>query len=315
MHDILLEAGTNEVEFLEFYLGKQSFGLNVAKVKQLIRHHPEKLTYLPESYHSVVGSLDHVDRNIPIVDLGLHLKHRMLPSHEHQIVVITDFNNAMTGFIVDGVNKIHRISWDKLQPVSSALEHLNPRITGVVIVDKREVMILDFEYILDDIRPDLALTEKHNVLVEEKAVQTPLESVMEKRRKCNVYFAEDSNLFRHTLLSSLAKVGYEQVTSFVNGHDLLIAARKTAAELAKKDMPLSSHVSLVLTDIEMPQMDGLTLCRNLKQLDKLLPVVVLSSLITEEMAHKCKAVGADANLSKKNLSQLLEKLDHFTLGK
>lgn len=313
MHDILLETGTNEVEFLEFYLRGQSFGVNVAKVKQLIRFDQDKLTRLPEAFPSVVGSLDHLERNIPIVNLGKHLKRPMQENNDHRIVIITDFNNAMTGFIVDGVNKIHRITWDKLQPVSSALEHLNPRITGVVLVEKREVLILDFEYILDDIRPDLALGNKENILIEEDE-EPPHKTVTEKRQSATVYFAEDSSLFRHTLLNSLHKVGYQKVMSFENGKELFKGVKALARETIGDGEKLSDHIDLVLTDIEMPQMDGLTLCKRLKEADKSLPVVVLSSLITDEMAHKCESVGADANISKKNLNLLLQIMDQYAIS-
>lgn len=301
-HDILLETGTNEVEFLEFYLKEQSFGVNVAKVKQLIRFESEAITNLPEAYPSVIGTLHHLNRNIPIVDLSLHLKREHDHDNDHQIIIITDFNNALTGFIVDGVNKIHRITWDQLQPVSQALEALNPKITGVVIVEDRETLILDFEYILDDINPSEAIHHIDNPLSEEEKD----EARRNKRALPLIAFAEDSSLFRQGLLQGLSNAGYTRVVAFENGKDLFDRYRGLEA-----DSPELPH--LLLTDIEMPQLDGLTLCKKFKSRFPQIPVVVLSSLITEQMSLKCEMVGADANLSKKSLTRLLEVIDRLVI--
>lgn len=309
MHDILLETGTNEVEFLEFYLKNQSFGVNVAKVKQLIRFDEADITKLPQSYRSVVGTICHLERNIPVVNLGTHLNRPMRENNDHRIVIITDFNKATTGFIVDGVNKIHRITWDKLQPVSMALEHLNPRITGVVLVEEREVLILDFEYILDDIKPDVSINQGELLATTDASTPTVMNQ-KERRQKAQVYYAEDSSLFRGTMVQSLAGVGYTSVKAFENGKDLHNEILRMKVNLKDGEM-LKEKVHLVLTDIEMPQMDGLTLCKNLKDIDQNIPVVVLSSLITDEMQHKCESVGANANISKKSLDGLLKILDGY----
>ncbi|MDJ0842082.1 MAG: chemotaxis protein [Acidobacteriota bacterium] len=305
-HDILLETGTNEVEFLEFYLDDQSFGINVAKVKQLIRFERERLTRLPDTHGSVMGTFLHQDQNIPIVDLSLHLKRGAAREHDKQIIIITDFNNAVTGFLVDGVNKIHRITWNHLQPVSSALEMHNPRITGCVLIDENEVMVLDFEYILDDIQPDNALHHMENPL-EETAPSSE-----RTRDQVSVFFADDSKLFRDCMIENLKQAGYTKLTVFENGRDLHQAILQVNARANAEGGRLTDQVQLVLTDIEMPQMDGLTLCKNLKEMAPNLPVIILSSLITEQMALKCDRVGADANLSKKSLDRLLSTMDLYS---
>lgn len=312
-HDILLEAGTNEVEFLEFYLDGQSFGINVAKVKQLIRHNPDQLTHLPDVIPSVIGALNHLGRSFPIVNLGLHLRRPQQESNEYQIVIIADFNKSMTGFLVDGVNKIHRITWNQLQPISAALEHLNARITGIVLVEGRKVLILDFEHILDDINPESALRKGSKLAETDEHQAHQIKDIISQRRKANIYFAEDSSLFRQTLLQGLQSVGYESIQAYENGRDLLQAVERLVRELRPLKLPLSDRIDLVLTDIEMPQLDGLTLCKHIKELDSNIPVVVLSSLITAEMQYKCEVVGANANISKKDLNLLLQELDRLSL--
>lgn len=312
-HDILLETGTNEVEFLEFYLNGQSFGVNVAKVKQLIRYEEDKLTRLPGTYDSVIGSLLHAGKNLPIVDLSKHLKRTPQDDVEHRIIIITDFNNAVTGFLVDGVNKIHRITWDRLQPVSSALEIHNPRITGVVLIEGQEVLVLDFEYILDDINPDRALRNLENPFdavsdatgTEQNPDAPQPERPLRRRSQAKVLFADDSKLFRDCMMDNLRAAGFTSLTVFENGEELWnhITSLET----------VDDQVHLVLSDIEMPRMDGLTLCRKLKEKWPGLPVLMLSSLITEQMSIKCEGVGADANLSKKNLELLLTTMDRLAL--
>ena len=304
-HDILLETGTNEVEFLEFYLGVQSFGINVAKVKQLIRFERDRLTRLPDCHGSVMGTFLHQDQNIPIVDLSRHLKRDASEEHDKQIVIITDFNNAVTGFMVDGVNKIHRITWNHLQPVSSALEMLNPRITGCVIIDENEVMVLDFEYISDDVHPD---SELHHMETP-KEVTTPTSKKV--RDEVSVFFADDSKLFRDCMVVNLKAAGFTNLSTFENGQDLYEAVAHLTNRVKANGGNIKDHVQLVLTDIEMPRMDGLTLCKKLKESAPNLPVIILSSLITEQMALKCERVGADANLSKKSLDSLLKTMDMF----
>lgn len=319
-HDILLEVGTNEAEFLEFYLNGQPFAINVAKVKQLIRFEPEKVTEIPESYPSVVGSLHHLEHNIPIVDLHIHLKRKPYEGEEPQIIIITDFNQTLTGFIVDGVNKIHRLSWDSLQPVSGALIHRNPKITGAIVLDGRQIMILDFEYILDDINPRGSFSSLEEEVENESdddykppgqdAVPIPKGAELASlRAHAKVYLADDSMLFRAGIVETLKKAGYARIKAYENGQVLLQSVNALAREAKELNVSFSDLIDIVVTDIEMPRLDGLTLCKQLKTRWPGLPVIVLSSLITEQMGIKCDSVGADSYFSKKQMDRLLQSMD------
>ncbi|CAM2008857.1 chemotaxis protein [Acanthopleuribacter pedis] len=362
MHEILLEAGTNEVEFLEFYLGDQSFGINVAKVKQMVRYEADQITALPDQIPSMLGSLHHLGHHVPILDLNRHLHRQVTETKVPRIIILTDFNSSLSGYLVDGVNKIHRINWTDFQPTSPALQMHNPRVTGMVVLENREIAILDFECILEDVQgaPQLDAAESEQaaappvptaapgpppagVSAEALAatamwrnaaapapttpavpaapapkIQTPAPSAQAPAPTANedalgpsLYLAEDSNLFRMNLISTLHHWNYRNLAVFENGLVLFRHLEKRANEAINRGGGIKDVCDLVITDIEMPQMDGLTLCRNLKSLFPSLPVIVLSSLITEQMALKCQSVNADANLSKKQLGKLKGLIETF----
>lgn len=348
MHEILLEVGTNEVEFLEFYLGEQSFGINVAKVKQMVRFEAEKITALPDQIPALLGSLHHLGRHIPILDLNRHLHRAVVESVAPKIIILTDFNGSLSGYLVDGVNKIHRLNWSDFQPTSAALQIHNPRITGMIILDNREIAILDFESILEDVHalPNLPeapappeddhppTTQTQLPTANAKVAPEALAATALWRQPASskpapqapatahtapkpnagpkLFIAEDSGLFRAGLINTLHHWHFRNLNVFENGL-LLFRGLEEAVERARAaGGDVKDVVDLVITDIEMPQMDGLTLCRNLKKRYPGLPVIILSSLITHQMALKCQSVEADANLSKKQLNHLQEMIHSFT---
>ncbi|CAM2068265.1 Chemotaxis protein CheV [Sulfidibacter corallicola] len=370
--EILLEVGTNEVEFLEFFLGDQSYGINVAKVRQLLKFEQSQITTLPCVQPSVLGSLLHLERHLLVVDLNMLLNDTPSQSTGARIVIVTDFNDAITGFVVDGVSKIYRLSWEEYLPLSNALQRHNPRVTGVVVIEKREVLILDFEQIIEEIRGldpwdhPLSTDEEKETLAIPPSTQTaaaptsapanvspeiaaataawrkpsqadpspgqgaaqgnaapasaappagdggaeaaPAET---GRGAVNILFAEDSKLFRLSMLDGLRARGFTQVQSFENGSQLLDFLRQQHRQAQEEGTPLRDRVQLIMTDIEMPIMDGLTLCKAVKEIESELPIVVLSSLITDQMRLKCESVGANAAISKKNLPELMKTLDRL----
>lgn len=386
MHEILLEAGTNEVEFLEFYLGDQSFGINVAKVKQMVRYEADQITELPDQIPAMLGSLHHLGRHIPILDLNKHLHRRTSVTNFPKIIILTDFNSSLSGYLVDGVNKIHRVNWTDFQPTSPALQMHNPRVTGMVVLDNREIAILDFECILEDVKGPAHLidAEESGAFAPDSGIfppettepaPTPGTTVNTPAPTANVsaevlaataiwrnqappappapaaappapaaappapaaatvtpnappsapeaetvradtgpriYIAEDSNLFRAGLVNTLHHWNLRNLTVFENGFLLFRHLEQKVNEAKREGGDFRNVVDLVISDIEMPQMDGLTLCRNLKAQYPGLPVIILSSLITQQMALKCQSVNADANLSKKQLGRLKGLIETFT---
>lgn len=299
-NEILLESGTNEVEILEFYLGKQGFGINIAKIAQILPFNNANLTVVPGENSSILGNLSWQDRQIPLVDLDHVLGRINKRQSERPIVLVTEFNGVQNGFLTDGVNRIHRVSWEQIDPISALFEKYESACIGSINIEKRDILLIDFEYIIAGLYPETSVAY-HDVDW----------SSQEGRDSRQVILAEDSPFIRKTILNNMKTCGYVNVMSFENGadaHDYVVQCREESLAGNKK---LSDTISIVVTDIEMPKMDGLALCRTIKKEMKEtnIPVVVFSSLINEAMEYKCKEVGADAYMTKPRITELVEVMD------
>ncbi len=304
--DILTESGTNEAEFLEFYLNNQSFAINVAKVIQITSFNDQELTRTAGGPDSVLGSLLWRDHTIDLIDLSVALNSVEDDQSEKSVVLITNFNNMTCGFRIDGVNRIHRVSWNTIQPMDGMLDRYSPRFTGTLTIEDKNILLVDFETLLSE----LFFNDEEADLKKELSQQ----SREEQREGLNIVFAEDSALIRNNMLKYLKLAGY-QVKAFENGK----AAWEYVHELryaTEEGKTVADSVSLIITDIEMPQMDGLTFCRKIKEDQWLseIPVVMFSSLINEQMALKCKEVGANDYLSKPRSKELILKVDEILLS-
>ena len=312
--EILLESGTNEMEILEFYLGTQSFGINVHKLREIIPFDPARLTCLPESPPSLLGTLLVRGETVPTVDLNAHLKRTPPPETESErrmIVLICEFNHCINGFVVDGVNQIHRVSWQDVHPMSNFLEVHRPRFTGSINIEGRDILIVDLEHIISEIDPQMEMVYEDAV----RATASQLGSLAERRGAKKLVIAEDSAIIRSGILQVLKASGYTQITSFVDGQECFDAIRGLHQKAAAAGVDLSNYLDLVITDIEMPKMDGLTLCRKVKEglgLSNLV-VIMFSSLLDEKMALKCDSVGADGYITKPQIPELVKLIDSFLL--
>lgn len=303
---ILLETGTNEVEVLEFYLGKQSFGVNVLKVRRLLKYEQKSTTAVPDIHASIMGSFIYQGFSTTLIDLNKHLKRREDRTERRQIILICEFNNALNGFLVDGVNRIHRLSWKYIQSAPVVIEQSQPRVTGVAHIEGREVMMLDFENVIGDIVGNFDSVPP----LELQTVQKP--DLMKARQAVKVFIAEDSWMYQEWLVEQLKSVDYHSVTAFNNGAELYNAVISLQNQAAGKDN-LRQMVDIVVADIEMPQMDGLTLCKKLKEKFPHLPVLILSSLASEELALQCESVAADGYFTKKQFPGLFTRMDQLVL--
>ncbi len=302
--DILLDTGTNEVEILEFILGEQGFGINVAKVLQIIAFDEARFTVLPEENKAILGVLLWQGKTIPLIHLAVALKRREQGPWARPIVLVTRFNEVTNGFLVSDVNKIHRVSWERITPISPVLSGHSSNITGSVTIAGQELLLVDFEYLVaalfPGVRMERNLTDAH--------VGKELH-----RHEMRIVFAEDSTFIRENIVTLLTQVGYTQVTAFENGQEAFAHIEQLKREAERERRPVASAINLVITDIEMPKMDGLTLCRRIKQDLQLteIPVVLFSSLIDEQMASKCREVGAAAYTCKPKISELISLLDRL----
>lgn len=298
--NILLEAGTNELEIVEFYLEeagpegasyKGYYGVNVAKVLEIIRK--PKITEMPETTHSaVLGAFNQRSHIIPLIDLAHWLGKNRVET-ESPKVIVTEFNRVTSSFLVSGVTRIHRISWEEVEPPNSYVSSLsNNSITGVVKLEGRIVFILDLEKIIADLNPSLGLklddTQKWKSDVAYKAL-----------------VADDSALVREMLKDLLQKAGF-LVEAVNNGREAWDRLSAMKAKSETENRPVTDFVQVLVSDIEMPAMDGHNLTKRVKDDPalKVLPVILFSSLITDKLRHKGQAVGADEQISKPEVSML-----------
>lgn len=290
--NILLENGTNELEVLEFTLGKNHYGINVAKVREILAF--SEVTPVPNSHPCVEGIFMPRDSMISVINLKRCIG--MEDDGNKGFFIITNFNQLNIAFHVDAVLGIHRISWtDIILPgvtVSAAEEGVS---TGVVKWEGRLIVILDFEKIVTDISPETGLKI------------SDIEKLGERERFTQpIYIAEDSSLLSNMICSCLEKAGYTNLTLCENGQmlwDMLV-------EMRNKNK-LAGNVALIITDIEMPVMDGHRLTKLVKSDPDMkdIPLVIFSSLVNDEMRRKGEMLGADAQLSKPEIGSLVEAID------
>ena len=321
--NILLETGTNELEIVEFYLdeptnkaaldivaqiaGAESqehskdgfyrgfYGVNVAKILEIIQ--VPRVTPLPEvSNPSVLGAFNMRSRVIPLVDLNTWLNKEHIANEGPDKAVVTEFNNTTTAFLVSGVNRIHRISWAEVEAPSAYMSHMSKGcITGLVKLENRIIFLLDLEKIVAELNPNAGMfldaSETVNTGVRHKAL-----------------IVDDSSLVRNMLKDLLEEANFD-VETVDNGRtawEQLVVIRDKANAANE---PISNYLQLVVSDIEMPGMDGHTLCRQVKEDPTLkgLPVILFSSLITESLRHKGLSVGADEQVSKPEITYLVKR--------
>jgi len=304
--NILLESGTNELEIVEFYLDEKRgqkdyrgyYGINVAKVLEILQM-PD-LTDMPEVSHpAVLGAFNLRDEIIPLIDLVGWLKKERLES-EPPKVIVTEFNRTKSAFLVSGVTRIHRINWQEVEAPTGYVSSLTVNsITGVVKFPNRILFILDMEKITADLNPDAA------------PIEEPTEALKQEiqERQTNVLVVDDSNMARKMISGILEKAGFH-VHPVENGGVALEYLRSLQAKSRQTGKPLSNYLDIVVSDIEMPIMDGHSLTRNIKEDTELreLPVVLCSSIITETLHHKGIAVGADDQVSKAELNELVGRV-------
>jgi len=301
--NILLDSGTNELEIVEFFLDEEGYrghyGMNVAKVLEIIREQP--VTSLPQTRHrAVLGAFPHRDgRVIPLVDLSLYLGKKRESTGDSKIIV-TEFNTTTTGFLVSGVNRIHRLSWQEVEAPGNFLQSISSNaITGIVRLEGRVVFILDMEAIVGELDPALAIRLEGGISGEQG-----------DGKIYTILHADDSGNARFLVKRLLEDSGRFKVIQASSGEEAWSILSGFHQEESRGGVPVRERVQAVISDIEMPRMDGLTLCRKIKEepLFNFMPVALFSSLVTDRLEHKGDSVGADVQFSKPDLQMLSQKL-------
>lgn len=295
--NILLESGTNELEVLEFTVSNIHYGINVAKVLEIMPY--EEVTPIPNSHPFVEGIFMPRDTIISVINLKKCLGCEVNENDKEGLLFITNFNNLNTAFHVDSVQGIHRVSWEDINSPDSTITSDNGggSATGVLKYEDRLIVILDFEKIVASINSETSLK-----------VSDLDNYVSEDRSHSPIIIAEDSKMLMKMIKDSLIKAGYTNLILNYNGkdaYDKLIEYKEEGNVLEK--------VHCIITDIEMPKMDGHRLCKLVKSDDvlKKIPVIIFSSLINSDVRKKGESVGADEQLTKPEIGQLVDAVDRL----
>ena len=294
--NILLENGTNELEVLEFILDGNSYGINVAKIREIIPY--QEVTPVPNAHPSIEGIFMPRDVMITAIDLKNCLQRGQ--SEGSGLFIITNFNKLDIAFHVDQVIGIHRVSWGSIIKPGTTVSNAEDGIsTGIIKIDGKLIIILDFEKIITDISPETGLK------------MAEIDALGERQRNdVPILIAEDSPLLNKLIVDSLKKAGYHNLIHTENGKE----AWDIISDCKAKGT-LDEHVKCLITDIEMPLMDGHRLTRLVKEDDatKDIPVVIFSSLVNDDMKKKGESLGADAQLSKPEIGNLVKVIDSLVL--
>ena len=294
--NILLESGTNELEVLEFKIGDNHYGINVAKVREILPY--QLITPVPNSHPYIEGLFMPRDEIITVVELARALSLKA-DANSTDMLIVTNFNALNIAFHVHQVLGIHRVSWaDINKPDHTVNSTENSAATGILKFDDRLIIILDFEKIVADISPETGLKVSEIDKMGER-----------ERNEAHILIAEDSPLLSKLIHDSLVKAGYVNVTMCNNGQE----AWDKLVQWQHLSDDIFNHVRLVLTDIEMPLMDGHRLCKLIRDhqtFDKI-PIIIFSSLINEEMRRKGELLGVNAQITKPEIGKLVGIMDEL----
>ncbi|MCI9157413.1 MAG: chemotaxis protein CheV [Lawsonibacter sp.] len=296
---ILLESGTNEIEIMEFTIDDNLYGINVAKVREIIMSAAVKV--MPHAHPAVEGIFKPRDAVITVVDLPKYLGISKEKGAK-DLFIITNFNKMFIAFRVHTVVGISRISWTDIHKPDKTVSGGSEGVaTGIAQCGGDLVTILDFERIVAEIAPETTIQ------------MDEIEQMGPRARSDEpIWIAEDSILLSKMIEDCLRKAGYANLRMFPNGRELW-----EGLNALPREREIEKDVALVITDIEMPQMDGHRLTKLIKSDHRFqtIPLIIFSSLISEEMRIKGRQLGADEQMSKPEIGHLVDVMDHLLAEK
>ena len=309
-NSVLLESDTNELEIVEFRIDEYNsagklvpchYGVNVAKVREIIRL--PQLWKVFNSDPAIAGMIKLRDKVITVINLATILNKRvddMMPER----VIVLEFNRLVVGILVHSVSRIYRISWEQVEPPVQGVN--SDQITGLVKMDDRIILVLDFEKIVGELCGIYAMQTFHD--------QLPESIITDNRRTRRILVADDSPFIRNTMCSSLRAAGYT-VEEAENGEEAWNSIQLKLARARQNNTDVRNEVALLVTDVEMPKMDGLHLTSRIRKEDELkdLPVIIFSSLASDDNIRKWNALGANHILTKPDLPNLVALVDQLTV--
>lgn len=294
-------AGTNKLEILLFALGmdqrtgrRETYGINVFKVREVMR--TPAITAAPEMPPSVEGMVSLRGALVPVIDLAKYIG--INAETPRDIMIVTEYNGHTQGFLVEGVDTILRLDWSKMRvPPEMLTAQTGGLVTAVTeLEDNRLVMMMDVEKILSE------TTSIDNEVMFRGVV--PVD-----RPDCTVFYCDDSSVARKQIERTLGVMGVRGVGA-LNGRQLLEEMEKIALYAQSIGKPVSDMVNLVLTDIEMPEMDGFILTKKIKSDPRFagIPVIMHSSLSGMSNQKLGLSVGVDEYVPKFEPQRLSEVL-------
>ncbi|MFH0753384.1 MAG: chemotaxis protein, partial [Candidatus Omnitrophota bacterium] len=258
---------------------------------------------VPDAHPSIKGAINLRGAIIPVVDLAKHIRMSAEFDVKRNRIVIAEFNKICLGFLVGAVSRIHRISWKSVEVPSQMLQTGEGYTSGIVRVAEKVIFLLDFEKVASCINPHANIQPPQG---------GEYGSSMVDRTSKKIFVVDDSDFTRHMIVQHLQAAGY-QIETASNGEEAWnrLASLKERADFGD----ISQHYNLMVTDIEMPQMDGLHLIKRIKDEQKLkrLPCIAFSSIISKDVIKQCQTAGADGEISKPEISQLVGMVDSKVL--
>lgn len=294
---ILLESGTNELEIMEFTVGGELFGINIAKIREIMRAQETKR--MPNSHNFVEGIFKQRGEVITVIDLAKCLNIERSENKSHDIFILTHFNKLNFAFRVESVVGIDRVSWEDIKKPDKVIYSGEDSVaTAIAEYKDRLITILDFEKIIADISPETSITLDR---------LDELGDRVESQKK--ILVAEDSMMLSNLIIGFLHKSGYKNTVKFNNGKE----AWDYLTEAKNSGLSISNYASCIVSDIEMPLMDGHRLTKLIKTDDELkhIPVILFSSLISDELRIKGQEVGADEQITKPEIVELVNIIDRL----
>lgn len=294
--NILLESGTNELEVLEFTVAGNHYGINVAKVREILPM--TDITPVPNAHPCIEGIFMPRDTIITAINLVKALGFPLSENRRRDMLIITNFNNLNIAFDVEQVLGIHRVSWTDIVKPDNTVNAPGAGIaTGIIKKTESLIIVLDFERIVEEICPGTSLKMSEIAELGER-----------ERNNIPIIVAEDSPMLQKLIADALTQSGYTNLHTYSNGQE----AWDRLLEL-KKNNGVDYGAKCIITDIEMPQMDGHRLIRLIRNDEALkhIPIIVFSSLINDDMKRKGESLGANAQITKPEIGQLVGCIDQL----
>ena len=293
--NILLESGTNELEVLEFVINGNHYGINVEKVREILTY--QEVTPIPNSHPCIEGIFMPRGDIITVIDLFQALGFEN-DSKKNNFFIVTNFNNLNIAFDVETVLGINRVSWSEVVKPDATVSGPGTGVaTGIIKKADSLLIILDFERIVETICPETSLK-----------ISQVSELGDRERNEIPIVIAEDSMMLCQLIKDALNTAGYTKLTIKNNGQEAWDYLMKL-----KKNNGVEYGAKCLITDIEMPQMDGHRLIKLVRDTEGLkhIPIVIFSSLINDDMKRKGELLGANAQISKPEIGSLVNILDNL----